>query len=56
MKFKVLIEETLSKTIEVEAEDASAAGMKAERMWADEEVVLDESDFDGNVYVEVLDE
>lgn len=47
MKYKCKIVETLSKVVEVEAEDYDAAFEKVEEMVDCEEVVLTADDFDG---------
>lgn len=44
-EFEIEIIETLSKTIKVMARDVSEAIDKVENMYADEEIVLDASDF-----------
>ena len=45
MKFKVAIVETSSKNVIVEAQDASIALEKVQRMWNDEQIVLYPDDF-----------
>ncbi len=47
MKYKCKIVETLSKVVEVDAEDYDAAFEKVEEMVDCEEVVLTADDFDG---------
>lgn len=47
MKYKCKIVETLSKVVEVEAEDYDAAFKKVEKMVNCEEVVLTADDFEG---------
>ncbi|MCS9997173.1 DpnD protein [Weissella confusa] len=54
MKYQVEIIETLARTIEVEAEDKSAAELIAHNMYRNEEVVLDEGDYMG-VQITTLD-
>lgn len=44
-KFKVIIEETLTREVEIEALDASEAIEKARFEWSEGIHVLDESDF-----------
>lgn len=46
-KFKVVIEETLRRTVLVEAEDRADAEEKAEEAYNKEQIVLDYQDFDG---------
>lgn len=45
MKFKVEITETLQKTVEIEAKDASEAITKVRREYFDETYVLDSSNY-----------
>ena len=45
-KFKVLISETLTKTVEVEAEDSDFALEKARKLWECGEIVLGADDFE----------
>lgn len=47
MKYKFKIVETLSKIVEVEAEDIDSAYEEVEEMINTEEVVLTADDFDG---------
>ena len=59
MKYKVKIIETLSRIVEVEAEDKDDAWNKVQAQWEASEIVLDDRDFDGHeIYVqgEVKDE
>ena len=44
-KYKVEVEETLTRAIEVEAESENEALIKAERAWHEEKIVLDARDF-----------
>ena len=44
MKYRVNIEEILSRVIEVEADNPEDAEYKAEQMYKNEEVVLDAND------------
>lgn len=53
MKFQVVIEETLSKTICIEAECEHDALLIAKKMWRDGEVILDADDFSGVDFSEV---
>jgi hypothetical protein len=46
MKYKVRIIETLSRVVEVEADDEMDALNKVEDMYCDSEVILDSEDFD----------
>jgi len=52
MKFDILVEETLSRVVEVEADSPHDAEQKVRAMYNREEIVLDESDFDGEVLIE----
>lgn len=45
MKIKILVTETLGRVIEVEAKDVYEAYEKVERMYENEEIVLDHNDF-----------
>lgn len=53
MRFIVEITETLTKQVEVEAENAEMARSKVKEMWDDEEIVLTGDDF-WEVQFEVL--
>lgn len=55
MKYDVFIEELLTRVIEVEADSLEDAYENAERMYYDEEFVLDSNDF-ASVNIEVLGE
>ncbi len=44
-KFKIEITETLSKIIEVEADDIEEALERVETMYKEEKIILDSSDF-----------
>ena len=55
MKYDVAIEEVLSRVIEVEADSLEEAYYETERMYYNEEVVLDSNDF-ADVNIEVLGE
>jgi len=44
MKYRVEVKEELSRIIEVEADNENEAIAKAEKMYLDEEIVLDSSD------------
>ncbi len=46
-KYKVLIRETLAKTVEIEAESIIDAMKKVEKKWVDSEIVLTADDFYG---------
>lgn len=50
MKYKVKVEETLSRIIEVEAKDKEEAEEKVVEMYMNEDIVLDSSDFQGVEY------
>jgi len=53
MKYKVKIIETLSRIVEVEAEDKDDAWNKVQAQWEASEIVLDDGDFDGHeIYVQ----
>lgn len=45
MKYNVLVEETLSRIVEVEAEDEEQAEKIVESMYRNEEIVLTSDDF-----------
>ena len=49
MKYKVKVVETLSRIVEVEAENKDEAWDKVEAQWKASEIVLDDGDFDGHV-------
>lgn len=52
-KYNVKIIETLSRIIEVEAQNPDEAWDKTEKMYKDSEIVLDSEDFDGyEIYVQ----
>ena len=51
MLFDVKIEEILSRIIVIEAEDMDSAERIAEKMYKDEEIVLDYSDMQGDVNI-----
>lgn len=55
-KFEVEIKEVLTKTVMVEAENEGAAQDLVQAMYDKEEIVLDESDFQGETSIEVLGE
>ena len=44
-KYNVLIEETLARTVEVEAKDEQEAEEKVQTMYDAQEIVLDHTDF-----------
>lgn len=46
-EYDVVIKETLSKTVTVEAENARQAREIVERKWKDSEYILDADDFKG---------
>lgn len=47
MKYLVNVEEVLTRDVIVEAEDEADAEYKVERLYFDEKIVLDDSDFIG---------
>ena len=50
MKYKVNVEELLSRIVEVEDENEEEAEEKVKEMYMNEEIVLDASDFQGVEY------
>lgn len=53
MKYNVKIIETLSRVVEVEAQNPDEAWDKVEAQWKRSEIVLDADDFDGHeIYVQ----
>ena len=50
MKYKVNVEELLSRIVEVEAENKEEAEEKVREMYMNEDIVLDASDFQGVEY------
>ena len=50
MKYKVNVEELLSRIVEVKAENEEEAEEKVREMYMNEDVVLDASDFQGVEY------
>ena len=50
MKYKVNVEELLSRIVEVEAENEEDAEEKVREMYRNEEIVLNASDFQGVEY------
>ena len=56
MKVKIKISEILSKEVEVEARSESEAEDKIREMYKKEQIVLDWSDFEGEVLFEVAKE
>jgi hypothetical protein len=52
MKVDIRISEELSKIITVDAEDVSEAINIVKKMYDDKEIVLDDSDYDGNTVFE----
>ena len=53
-KYKVNIEEVLSKTIEIEAETELEALEIALEQYKNEEIILDDSDFSGELEIRVI--
>ena len=51
MKYRIKIKETLSKVVEVEADDYDSAFEKVEEMVNCEEVVLTADDFDSVLHI-----
>ena len=47
MKYEVLIEETLSRRVVVEAETSMDAQIKVQEQIDNETIILDENDYDG---------
>jgi len=54
MKFKVKITEVLSRVIVVEADSKEEALNKVSDMYNSEEIVLDYSDFNDDVKIEII--
>jgi len=59
MKIQVLVTETLSRKVEVEADSYDDAASKVREMYNKEEIVLDDGDYEGVefeplIHVEVL--
>lgn len=52
MKFKIKVTEILSRTITVEADTEEKAIVVVSDMYKNEEIVLDYSDFNGDVIIE----
>ena len=52
MRFFVQVEEVLSRTVSVEAQDEDEAVSKIEKLYSDSEIVLDYSDFCGEPSIE----
>ena len=52
-EFRVCVEETLSRLVEVEAADEREAVEKVERMYADGDIVLDAGDLCGEAEIEI---
>jgi hypothetical protein len=52
MKIDIRITEILSKVITIDSSSVEEAIVKAKEMYKDEKIVLDSSDFDGNVIIE----
>ena len=50
MKYKVNVEELLSRIVEVEAENKEEAEERVREMYMNEDIVLDASDFQGVEY------
>lgn len=50
MKYKVNVEELLSRIVEVEAENEEEAEIKVREMYMNEDIVLDASDFQSVEY------
>ena len=50
MKYKVNVEELLSRIVEVEAENEEEAGEKVRERYMNEDIVLDASDFQSVEY------
>jgi len=54
MKINIEVKETLTRVISVDAETVDDAISKVEDMYFREEVVLDYTDFDGDVKIEEI--
>jgi hypothetical protein len=54
MKYKVEIEETLLRTVEIEAESAADAETKVRQLYRNEEIVLSADDFTGDTLFRVV--
>ena len=52
-EFRVCVEETLSRIVEVEAADEREAIRKVEEMYRNEEIVLDAGDLSGDAEIEI---
>ena len=50
MKYKVNVEELLSRIIEIEAENEEEAEEKVRKMYINEDIILDASDFQSVEY------
>lgn len=48
MTYSVTIEETLSRAIDIDASSADEARAKVEKMYRDEDIILDADDFTGH--------
>jgi len=53
VKVNVRVTELLIKVVSVEAKDENEAIIAVERMYNDEKIILDYSDFNGNVSIEI---
>ena len=53
-KYKVVIEEVLVKEVDIEASSTDEAYEKVSEMYYNEELVLDDSDFDSDVTIRVI--
>ena len=51
MSYKIEVSERLSRVVNIDASSLEEAVLIAEKMYKDEEIVLDWADFDGNVGV-----
>jgi len=56
MDININIQETLSRTVTVQAESIQDAVRQAEEMYINEEIVLDYADYDGQVIIEKMEE
>ncbi len=53
MKIDVRITEILTRVVTIEAEDENSATAAVDKIYKDGKIVLDYTDFDGNVSIEI---
>ncbi len=46
-RYKIYIKETLSRVVEIKAESSRDALEEVKRMYSNEEIILDDGDYDG---------